>query len=172
MFITYNEYPRNTKKVTGYNGVPSFASGYGSVRLICQLPDGKTETIILQEVVHLLGSFNLISQSQIMDKDVNFEPVNPYGLNLCNRNGKSIATAPQVHGQFVMDCVLDRAPESTQYTHIDDRFPLALKTTGHASRHNADKRMIWPHRLTHIGHKALELMPTITEAPRMTGKCD
>jgi hypothetical protein len=55
MFITYTEYPPNTKKVKGYNGVTLFASGYGSVRLTCQLPDGKTETIILQEVVHLPG---------------------------------------------------------------------------------------------------------------------
>jgi hypothetical protein len=84
MFITYTKYPPNTKKVKGYNGVTSFASGYGSVRLICQLADGKTETIILQEAVHLPGSFNLISQSQIMDKDVKVEPVNPYGLNLSN----------------------------------------------------------------------------------------
>jgi len=78
MFITYTEYPPNTKKVKGYNGVTSFASGYGSVRLTCQLPDGKKETIILQEVVHLPGSFNVISQSQIMDKDVKVEPVNHY----------------------------------------------------------------------------------------------
>jgi hypothetical protein len=55
MFITYTEYPLNTKKVKGYNRATSFASGYGSVRLTCQLPDGKTETIILQEVVPLLG---------------------------------------------------------------------------------------------------------------------
>jgi len=81
-FITYTEYPPNPKKVKGYNGVTSFASGYGCVRLTCQLPDGKTEMIILQEVVHLPGSFNLISQSQIMDKDVKVEPVNHYGLNL------------------------------------------------------------------------------------------
>jgi len=39
----------------GYNGVTSFASGYERVMLICQLPDGKTEMIILQEVVHLTG---------------------------------------------------------------------------------------------------------------------
>jgi hypothetical protein len=32
MFTTYTEYPPNTKKVKGYNGVTSFASGYGSVR--------------------------------------------------------------------------------------------------------------------------------------------
>jgi len=70
MFITYTEYPPNPKKVKGYNRVTSFASGYGIVRLTCQLPDGKTEMIILQEVVHLPGLFNLISQSQIMDKDV------------------------------------------------------------------------------------------------------
>jgi hypothetical protein len=76
MVITYTEYPPNTKMVKGYNGVTSFESGYESVRLICQLPDGKTETIILQGVGHLPGSFNLISQSQIMDKDVKVEPVN------------------------------------------------------------------------------------------------
>jgi len=88
MFITCTEYPPNTKKVKGYNRVTLFASGYGSVRVTCQLPDGKTETIILQEVVHLPGSFNLISQSQIMDKDVKVEPVNHCGLNLYNRYGK------------------------------------------------------------------------------------
>jgi len=173
MFITYTEYPPNTKKVKGYNGVTSFASGYGSVRLTCQLPDGKTETIILQEVVHLPGSFNLISQSQIMDKDVKVEPVNHYGLNLYNRHGKLIATAPQVDGLFVLDRVLDRAPESTEYTDIDDSCLLALKTTGHASRHDAEKRMLWHRRLAHVGLKALEILPkVVTDAPKMTGKCD
>jgi hypothetical protein len=107
MFITYTEYPPNTKTVKGYNWVTSFASGYGSIRLSCQLPDGKMETIILQEVVHLPGSFNLISQSLIMDKDVKVEQVKHYGLNLNNRDGKSITTAPQVEGPFILDCVLD-----------------------------------------------------------------
>jgi len=168
MFITYTEYPPNTKKVKGYNGVTSFASGYGSVRLICQLPVGKTESIILQEVVHLLGSFNLISQSQIMEKDVKVEPVNHYGLNLYNRHGKLIATAPQVNGLFV----LDRAPESTKYTDNDDSCLVALKTTGHVSRHDAEKRMLWNSRLAHVGLKALEILPMITDAAKMTGKCD
>jgi hypothetical protein len=107
MFITYTKYPPNTKKVKGYTWVTLFASGYGTVRLTCQLPDGKTETIILQEVVHLPGSFNLISQSQIMDKDVTVEPVNHYGLNLYNRHGKLIATACQVNGQFILERVRD-----------------------------------------------------------------
>ena len=168
MFITYTEYPPNTKKVKGYNGVTSFASGYGSVRLTCQLADGITEMIILEEVVHLPGSFNLISQSQIMEKDVKVELVNHYGLNLYNRHGKLIATAPQIDGVFFLDC----APESTEYTDIEYSCLLALKTTGHPSRHNAEKRMLWHRRLAHVGLKALEIMPTITNAPKMTGKCD
>ena len=86
MFITYTKSLQNTNEVTGYTGVTSFASGYGIVRLICQLPDGKTEMIILQEVVHLPGLFNLILLSQIMDKDVKVEPVNHYSLNLYNRH--------------------------------------------------------------------------------------
>jgi hypothetical protein len=111
--------------------------------LTCQLPDGKTETIILQDVVHLPGSFNLISQCQIMDKYVEVEPVNLYRLNLYNRHGKLIHTAPQVDGLLVLDHVLDRAPGSTQYTDIEnDSCLLALKTTGHASQHDAEKRML------------------------------
>jgi hypothetical protein len=140
--------------------------------LTCQLPDAKTETIILQEVVHLPGSFNLISQSKIMDKDVKVEPVNHYGLNLYNRHGKLIATAPQDDGLFVLDRVLDRAPGSTEYTEIDDSCLLALKMTGHASRHDAEKRMLLHRRHAHVGLQALEILPTMTDAPKMTGKCD
>ena len=174
MFITYTEYHPNTKMVKGYNWVTSFASGYGSVWLICQLPDGKTETIILQEVVHLPGSFNPISQSQIMDKDIKVEPVNHYSLNLYNRHGKLIATAPQVDGIFVLDRVLDRAPELTEYTDIGNNSSrlLGLMTTVHASRHDAEKRMLWHHCLAHVGLKASEILPTITDSPKMTGKCD
>jgi len=174
MFITYSEYPPNTKKVKGYNGVTSFASGYGSVRLTCPLPDGKTETIILQDVVHLPGSFNHFARSQIMDKDVKVAPVNHCGLNMYNCQGKLIATAPQLDGLFVLDRILDRAPVSTEYTDIDnDSCLLALKTTGHASRHDAEKRMLWHRRLAHVGLKALGMLPkVIADAPMMTGKCD
>jgi hypothetical protein len=96
------------------------------------------EMIILQEVVHLPGSFNIISQCQIMDKDVNVEQVNHYSLNLYNHHRKLIVTAPQVDGLFLLDRVLDRASQSTEYTDIDDSCLLALKTTGHASRHDAE----------------------------------
>jgi len=103
MFITYTKYPPNMKKVQRYNGVTLFASEYVSCMLTCQLPDGRKETIILQEVVHLPGSFNLISKSQIMEKDIKVERVNHYGLSLYNCHGKLIATAPQVDGRFVLD---------------------------------------------------------------------
>jgi len=88
MFITYTEYLPNMKRLKGYNGVRSFESGYGSVKLVCQLRDGKTETIILQEVVYLMGSCNPISQSQIMDKDIKVDPVNHFSPNLYNRHCK------------------------------------------------------------------------------------
>jgi len=174
MFITYTKYSPNTRKVKGYNVVTSFPSGYGSVRLMCQLPNAKTETIILQEVVHLPGLFNLISQSQIMDKDVKVEPVNHYCLNLYNRHRKLIATACQVDGLFVLDRVLDRAPGSAEYTDIDNNnsYLLALKMTGHASQHDAEKLMLWHRPLAHFGLKALEILPMITDARKMTRKCD
>jgi len=174
MLITYTEYHRNTKKVKGNNGVTSFASGYGNVRLTCQLPDGRTESRIPQEVVHFPGSFNLISQSQTMEKDVKVEPVNHYGVNLYNRHGKSIVTAPQVNGLFVLDRVLDRAVGSTEYTDFNnDSCLLAHKTTGHASCHDAEKRMLWHHHLPHVGLKALEILPKVlADAQTMTGTCD
>jgi len=174
MFITYTEYPPNTKKVKGYNGVTLFASRYGSVRLICQLPDGTTETIIHQEVVHLPVSFYLISESQIMNKDVKVKPLNHYGLNLYNRDGKLIATAPQVDGLCILDRVLDWAPPSTEYTDIDNsnRCLLVFKTPGHISQHDAEKLMLWHHCIAHVHFKALKTLPTNTDAPGMTGKCD
>jgi len=175
MFITYTEYPPNTKMVNGYNGPTSFASGYASVRLICLLPDGKTEMIIFREVVHLPGLLNLISQSQIMDKDVKVKLVNCYGLKLYNRHGKLIASAPQVDGLFVLDRVLHRSPELTKYTNIDNNHSclVALQTTGHASRHDAEKRMLWHRRLAPVGLKALEIMPkVVADAQTMTRKCE
>jgi hypothetical protein len=32
--------------------------------------------------------------------------------------------------------------------------------------------MLWHRRLAHVGLKALDIMPTLTDAPKMTGKCD
>jgi len=119
-FTSYTQYPPNTKTVKEYNRVTSFASGYWSVWVNCPLRDGSTDTIVLQEVVHLSGSFNLISQSQIMEKNVIVKPVNHCGLNLYNSHGKFVATAPQVDGLFGLDRVLSCTLESTEYTDIDN----------------------------------------------------
>jgi hypothetical protein len=78
-----------------------------------------------------------------MDKDVKVEPVNNYGLNLYNLHGKLIATAPQVDWLFVLDRILDRAQGPTKFTDIDNNSCLlALRTTGHVSRHDAGKGML------------------------------
>jgi hypothetical protein len=71
MFITHTVYPPYTNKVKKYNKITSFASRYGNVRLIWQLPDGKMEMVIHQELVQLPGSFNFISQSHKMKMDDN-----------------------------------------------------------------------------------------------------
>jgi hypothetical protein len=122
---------------------------------------------MLQEVVHLPGSFNLGSQSQIMDKDVKVELVNHYGLNVYNRHGKLITTASQVDGRFG----LDRAPELAEYTDNHNSFLLVLPTTEHASRHDAEKWMSWPRLLARVGLKAMHMLRTITDDQKMTGKC-
>jgi hypothetical protein len=123
-------------------------------------------------VVHLLGSFNSISQFQINDNYIKVEPVNHYGLNLYNWHCKLIATTPQGDGLFVLDRILDRAPYSTEYTDIDDSCLPALETTGSAAGNDAEKRMSWHRCLAHVGQKALEIWSTITDAPKMTGQCD
>ena len=77
-----------------------------------------------------------------MDKDVKVEPVNHSGPNLFNRHGELSATEPKVDGLFVLACVLDRAPELTEYTDNDkDSCLLALETTGHSSWHDAANLM-------------------------------
>jgi len=104
-----------------------------------------------------------------MDKDIKVEAVNHYGVKLYNRHGKMIASAPLVDGQFV----LHPAPESTEYTDINDSCLLALAMTGHASRHNAEKWMIWHQRLVDVSLKALRILPNvISDAPAMTVKCN
>lgn len=68
----------------GIQPVIWFASRYGSLWLICQLPDRKLEMMILQEVVYLPEWFNHITKFQIMQEDVKVELLNHYSLNLHN----------------------------------------------------------------------------------------
>jgi len=49
---------------------------------------------------------------------------------------------------------------------------LAPKTTAHASPHHGEKRMFWQRRLSHVSLKVLEILPTVTDAAKMAGKCD
>jgi hypothetical protein len=103
-----------------------------------------------------------------VDKDIKVESVDPHAHNLSNCHYTLIATTPQVDGVFTPD----RAPESTEYTDIDNRWLLPLETTVHTSRHDAETRMLWHRSFAHVGLKGLERTLTITNAPRMTGKCN
>lgn len=171
MFITFTEYPQQMKKVNRYNGVAPCGSRYGSFSLIWQLPDGKTEIVKLQEVVHLPGSFHLISHLQIMDKDIQIEQVNFNGLNLYNLLDNLIATAPEVDGRFVWGHDVHLGTESTEYTDVYGHCLLAPKMTGHASRQDTEKWISWHRRLALFGQKEVEMLPTITDPTRIHGKC-
>ena len=119
------------------------------------LPDGQSEKIVLQHVLHQPGSFNLISQSTIMDKDVRVELVNHYGLNLYNQHGKLIATAPQVGGLFVLDHVMELKESMTVTVEIagvaaaavaevaTESCMVALKTIGHLTQLAAAGHILW-----------------------------
>jgi hypothetical protein len=106
-----------------------------------------------------------------MDKNIKVKPVNQYGVNHYNHNGKLTATARQVNWFFMLARVLDQ--ESAEYTDIDDSCLLALTMSGHASWHNAEKRILWHCRLEHISLKDLKILPKVLGIrPRMTVKCD
>jgi hypothetical protein len=108
-----------------------------------------------------------------MDKDVKVELVNHKGLHINNRNCKLLATAHQLDGLYVLDCVLDAAPESTKCTNIDNSCLLAPKKTGNACRLDAEKWMLLYRRLAHVGLKASEiLLKVVAKAPKMTEMCD
>jgi len=101
--------------------------------------------------------------------------VHHYGLNLYSRQGKLIAAASQIDGLSVLDRVGDRVPEwVTEYTDIDihNSSRLARMITGHASRDDAEKRMLWRRRLAHVSLNALGIMLSIIDGPRMTTMYD
>ena len=62
MFNRYAKYTANWTKVKASDEVKLFASGDGCFNMICHMPDGRTEMIMLSVVVHLLGTFNLHPQ--------------------------------------------------------------------------------------------------------------
>jgi hypothetical protein len=44
--------------------------------------------------------------------------------------------------------------------------------TGYVSRQDAEKQILWHCLFAHVGLKAMQVLPTIIDAQRMTGKCD
>ena len=177
LFVSYTPYVTKQKKVRGFNGKEWFAAGYGNVRLMARLPDGETAVIILQDAIHLPGTFNLISQSVLMDKDVKVESINHYGLNLYSPNGKLIATAPQIGGLFVLDLELGNSQPPRDAgvvgTYEDVAGIVALRAVGHGSSAEASRLILWHRRLAHLGLKGLEKLPLVAiDVPRLHGMCE
>jgi len=120
-------------------------------------------------MVRLLGSFNLLSLSLIIDNDINIEPVNHTCLHRYINHCQSIATVSLVDGWLVLNVVQDM----TEYTDIDnDRWMRTVKITGHESRYDAEMLLIQYSHLTHIYIKALKILQKITNALRMMAKCN
>ena len=163
-FADYTPYPPETQLVRGFNGASEYAAGYGQIKLITRLPDGRQNSIVLSKVIHMPGSYNLISQSSIMDRGVKVECVNHYGMNLYNRNGTMVATALQVRGLFLLDLV---QPNTTPAATVSiDSDPdavsmIALKTTGHATARGSSQIMLWHRRLAHVGLTALSRLTEV-----------
>lgn len=183
-FSHYTAYSPGSRKVKGFNNEETDIAGFGEVRLVSRLPDGRSEKIVLQNVLHQPGSFNLISQSTLMDKDVCIETINHYGLNIYNPHGKLIATAPQIGGLFVLDrdmeseepkaALADGGDVVGSLARMDSESCLvALKTTGQPSKELVARRILWHRRLAHVGLKALDIAPTVVEdMPKVVGKCE
>jgi len=59
----------------------------------------------------------------------------------------------------------------TEYTDIYNSCLLSLKITGNASQHNAEKRMLWHHHLTHVRFNAAEILQKfVADASEIVGK--
>ena len=93
------------------------------------------------------GSYNLISQSSIMDKGVKVECVNYQGPNLYDRNGTMVATALQVEGLFLFDQAHSVANGSTSMSTDSDPEVISmttLRTARHATARGSSQLMASP----------------------------
>lgn len=119
------------------------------------------ETIIPEEVVHVLGSFNVISLTQILEKDVKVKLFGHYVLNYNKRHVTLIATAPQVDGLFCLHFM----SELIKCTNFNGGSGLVgVNMAGYALWYNTEKQILWRHHLAHDNLKILVMLATISNA--------
>ena len=134
---------------------------------------------MLSKAIHMPGSYGLVSQSSVVDRGVEVECVNHYGMNLCNRKGTMVARAPQVKGLFLLDLVQPSTTPAASATISIDLDPdavsmIALKTTGYATAQGSSQLMLWHRRLAHVGLIALSKLTEVASNVPSTfrGRCE
>jgi hypothetical protein len=110
VFQTFLPLKDGVRKVNGFEGSEKSAKGIGTIRLPMRLPSGKVSYAVIQNVLYIPESVNLISQDMIMDRGIRIELINGYGANLYSNTDEMVATAPQIHRMLPFDIAWEHMP--------------------------------------------------------------
>jgi hypothetical protein len=70
VFQTFLPLREGVRRVNGFEGSEKSAKGIGTIRLPMRLPGGKVSYAVIQNVLYIPESVNLISQGMIMDRGI------------------------------------------------------------------------------------------------------
>jgi len=59
--------------------------GHGNLPLRLLLPGGRKHEVVVQNVLHVKGADNSLSQSRLMDQGMQIVPVNSYGIKIYDK---------------------------------------------------------------------------------------
>jgi len=114
-FKLYTEYTkREEREIRDFAGrIAGKAIGYGDVRLRLRLQGYcRNHEVVVRNVLHIEGAYNLLSQSQLMDRGLQIVPVNGYGIKIYDKEpagstgrgrGNFVGVARQTGGLFRLD---------------------------------------------------------------------
>jgi hypothetical protein len=88
-FERYTEYTkREEREIRDFAGtVAGKTIGHGDVRLRLQLPGGRRiHEVIVRNILHVEGARNSLSQSRLMDRELQIVPVNGYGIKIYDKS--------------------------------------------------------------------------------------
>jgi len=87
-FEQYTEYTkREEREIRDFAGrVAGKAIGHGDVRLRLRLPGGRTNEVVVRNVLYVEGAHNSLSPSRLMDRGLLIVPVNGYGIKIYDKS--------------------------------------------------------------------------------------
>jgi hypothetical protein len=184
VFQTFLPLKEGVRKVNGFEGSEKSAKGIGTIRLPMRLPGGKVSYAVIQNVLYIPESVNLISQGMIMDRGIWIDLINGCGANLYSNPGEMVATAPQIHRMLPFAIAWEHMPRSSDAACAvstsavapgfpEDSLLFSSKATGQTVGGDA-KLKLWHRRLADIGVEALKCLPDAAERIPTTlgGACD